>query len=265
MGRGLSSAKVSVEILSAITTGAMLCAGAAHASESAVSGFTGAEAQVDRDCNSSRSDMADKPGCLAASSVPSAAVQAAPARITVGRAMDLSGQQSVRYLSSVSLDEGRAYIMSTSGRLRDTVRLISPSLPSVSGAGDVPQGAPVRWSGVTSRFGMRLNPVLNQVRFHAGVDLRAATGDPIHATSGGVVKSAGWQGGYGLAVRIDHGKGLETRYAHLSRLNVAPGQAIKPGDVIGFVGSTGRSTGPHLHYEVRRNGQAVDPSSTLGK
>lgn len=266
MTRGFSNAKVSGEILLAVSAGMLLYTGSAHAGEDAVNRFARADTQVAGDCNSSRSEAADQPGCLAGSPAPLAAIQTPRARITVGRAVDLTGQEPVRYLSSVSLEEGRAYIMSSSGRLRDTVRLISPAAaPSISGTGDVPRGMPVRWGGVTSRFGMRRNPVLNQVRLHAGIDLRAATGDPVRATSGGVVKSAGWQGGYGLAVRIDHGKGLETRYAHLSRLNVAPGQTIRPGEVIGFVGSTGRSTGPHLHYEVRRNGQAVDPSSTLGK
>jgi murein DD-endopeptidase MepM/ murein hydrolase activator NlpD len=177
--------------------------------------------------------------------------------------MDLTGQVPARFASSTSLDTSRSYVIATSGRLRDTVRLVSP--PPVSGPGGTPEGMPVRWSGMTSRFGMRLNPVLNQVRLHAGIDLRAAMGEPVHATSAGTVTAAGWQGGYGLAVRIDNGKGIETRYAHLSRLAVSTGQTVKSGDLIGLVGSTGRSTGPHLHYEVRKNGRPVDPASTLRK
>lgn len=261
MARGFSNTRVAGKTLSAVAAGTMLYAGSAYADEDAANRFSDPVAPFAINCDSS----ANQSGCMAASATPLAAVQGGRARITIGRAVDLSGQEPVRYLSSVSLDESRAYIMSSSGRLKDTIRLISPQPSVASGSGSAPQGLPVRWSGMTSRFGMRLNPVLNQVRLHAGVDLRAAIGDPVHATSGGVVMSAGWQGAYGLAVRIDHGKGVETRYAHLSRLNVAPGQTIKPGDVIGFVGSTGRSTGPHLHYEVRRNGHAVDPSSTLGK
>jgi murein DD-endopeptidase MepM/ murein hydrolase activator NlpD len=237
----------------------MFVTGDAHAGETAANRFAAADIETTRNCPPLQAT--DRPGCPRAST-PSEPSQDAPAAITFGRAVDLSGQKPVRYLASASLDESRAVIMSSTGRLRDTVRLISP--PPVIGAGDAPRGMPLRSSRLTSRFGMRHHPLLGQVRLHAGIDLGAAIGEPVHATSGGTVSAAGWQGGYGLAVRIDHGKGIETRYAHLSRLNVRSGQAVKPGEVIGFVGSTGRSTGPHLHYEVRRNGQPVDPSSTLG-
>ncbi|GGB86143.1 hypothetical protein GCM10011494_00530 [Novosphingobium endophyticum] len=244
----------------AASAACVLWAGSAHAGENAEGRLAIANIPAAADC--ALSPSADRQGCAQ----PSALSEPAPvphATITIGRAVDLSGQKPVRYLASASLDESRAYIMSSTGRLRDTVRLLSPP-PSV-GAGDAPKGMPLRSSRLTSRFGMRHHPLLGEYRLHAGIDLGAAMGEPVHATSGGTVSAAGWQGGYGIAVRIDHGKGIETRYAHLSRLNVRPGQAIKPGDVIGFVGSTGRSTGPHLHYEVRRNGQPIDPSTTLGK
>ena len=91
------------------------------------------------------------------------------------------------------------------------------------------------------------------------MDLAAPYGSPIVATADGVIGTAGWSGGYGLLVAISHGDGVQTRYGHLSRLNVAAGQQVRRGDVIGFVGSTGESTGPHVHYEVRVNGTAIDP------
>jgi murein DD-endopeptidase MepM/ murein hydrolase activator NlpD len=113
---------------------------------------------------------------------------------------------------------------------------------------------------LTSGFGLRAHPLLGGVRPHLGVDLAAQTGTPVRATADGVVSLAGARGGYGLAVELQHVTGMQTRYGHLSRIYVALGQRVRKGDVIGLVGSTGRSTGPHLHYETRRNGQAVDPT-----
>lgn len=110
---------------------------------------------------------------------------------------------------------------------------------------------------------MRQHPVLGTLRAHSGVDLAASYGTPIVATSDGVVGTADWAGGYGLLVALDHGGGLQTRYGHMSRLNVAAGQKVRKGEVIGFVGSTGRSTGAHLHYEIRINGQAINPAAHL--
>ncbi len=98
---------------------------------------------------------------------------------------------------------------------------------------------------------------------HSGLDFRAAMGDPVRATANGKVTMAGNSGGYGRMVEIDHGNGLATRYGHLSEINVKIGDIIKIGQVIGEVGSTGRSTGPHLHYETRIDGEAVDPQRFL--
>ena len=122
----------------------------------------------------------------------------------------------------------------------------------------LPAGLPVS-ARLTSRFGMRAHPIRGGMRAHSGVDLAAPYGSPIVATADGVIGTAGWAGGYGLLVAISHGDGVQTRYGHLSRLNVAAGQQVRRGDVIGFVGSTGESTGPHVHYEVRVNGVATDP------
>jgi murein DD-endopeptidase MepM/ murein hydrolase activator NlpD len=123
----------------------------------------------------------------------------------------------------------------------------------VSGAGFIwPVNAPI-----TSPFGWRWG------RMHEGIDLGAAYGTPIAAAASGVVIYAGWEGGYGNLVVIDHGGGLATAYGHQSRIAVSVGQSVSQGEIIGYVGSTGHSTGPHLHFEVRVNGQAVDPLGYL--
>jgi murein DD-endopeptidase MepM/ murein hydrolase activator NlpD len=115
----------------------------------------------------------------------------------------------------------------------------------------------------TSGFGVRSDPFLGRPAMHTGLDFRAATGDPVRATANGKVVSSGWAGGYGRMVEIDHGNGLSTRYGHLSEINVKVGDSVRIGQVIGTVGSTGRSTGPHLHYETRIDGEAVDPQKFL--
>lgn len=115
----------------------------------------------------------------------------------------------------------------------------------------------------SSGFGVRSDPFLGRPAMHTGLDFRASTGDPVRATANGKVVNAGWSGGYGRMVEIDHGNGLSTRYGHLSEIGVKIGQQISIGQVIGAVGSTGRSTGPHLHYETRIDGDAVDPQKFL--
>lgn len=115
----------------------------------------------------------------------------------------------------------------------------------------------------SSGFGVRSDPFLGRPAMHTGLDFRASTGDPVRATANGKVVNAGWAGGYGRMVEIDHGNGLSTRYGHLSEIGVKVGEQIKIGQVIGAVGSTGRSTGPHLHYETRIDGDAVDPQKFL--
>ena len=115
----------------------------------------------------------------------------------------------------------------------------------------------------TSNFGNRTDPFLGRLAFHAGMDFRAATGTTVLAAAAGTVIAAGANGGYGNAVDIDHGNGLVTRYAHMSAIAVAVGNRVEPGAVIGYSGSTGRSTGPHLHFEVRRNDVAVNPADYL--
>ena len=116
---------------------------------------------------------------------------------------------------------------------------------------------------VTSSFGPRLDPFYGRPALHTGVDLRGAAGAEVHATAGGTVSLAASEGGYGTMVEVNHGDGLVTRYAHLASASVVPGQRVEPGSVIGHVGSTGRATGPHLHYETRVNGEPVDPTRFL--
>jgi murein DD-endopeptidase MepM/ murein hydrolase activator NlpD len=171
--------------------------------------------------------------------------------VTVGRALDLVG---------------RPVDIVASTRRRDALENATKrGSAAYLGNGTLPGGMPVNASYISSGFGLRIHPLLGISRGHSGIDLPAPYGSPIRATSDGVVDSAGWRGGYGQAVEIDHGKGVQSRYAHMSRMAVYPGQAVRKGDVIGYVGSTGLSTGPHLHYEIRINGAAVNPFGTLGR
>ena len=134
-----------------------------------------------------------------------------------------------------------------------------PTTAPHSGAVSIPSIMPLSGEHMTSGFGMRWHPVIGGRRQHKGVDLASPIGTPIHATADGTVAMAERYSGYGLYVQIEHGGSLETRYGHMSRIAVAQGQFVHKGDVIGYVGSTGRSTGPHLHYEVRVDGNAVNP------
>jgi len=127
----------------------------------------------------------------------------------------------------------------------------------------VPQLAPAADDRITSRFGFRRDPFNGSSAMHNGIDYRGKTGSPIYAAASGRVSYAGRRGGYGKVVEISHGNGMMTRYAHLSRIDVERGQAIGGGEVLGGLGSTGRSTGPHLHFEVRINGRAVNPRPFL--
>lgn len=119
---------------------------------------------------------------------------------------------------------------------------------------------PVRWAGINSGFGRRLHPVLRRYIYHQGVDIPVRY-ESCYAAADGVVSTAGTMSGYGLIIIIKHSNGFETRYGHLSKMSVRPGQKVKMGDYIGKTGATGRVTGPHLHFEVRKNGKALNPMS----
>jgi murein DD-endopeptidase MepM/ murein hydrolase activator NlpD len=162
--------------------------------------------------------------------------------ITFGRALDLEGTP-----------------------LRLTAPLRRASSQGTRSGGTLARGSfiarylPLRGAGITSGFGWRRHPISGGFKFHAGIDLAAPTGTPIVATAAGVVASADWYGGYGLCVTVDHQNGYVTLYGHMSQIAVSAGQQVQPGQPLGRVGSTGSSTGPHLHYELRRDGYAVNP------
>lgn len=123
--------------------------------------------------------------------------------------------------------------------------------------------APVMLDGLSSPFGARLDPLRRTVRRHAGVDVAGPRGTPVRAAGDGTVSRAGRAGSYGNMVEVDHGGGRLTRYAHLSVIAVAAGTTIRQGEILGLMGSTGRSTGNHLHFEVRIDGEAADPLVAL--
>lgn len=130
-------------------------------------------------------------------------------------------------------------------------------------AGELPFGNPAPGRTITSRFGNRMDPFLGKPALHAGIDFQAETGANVRTTGAGTVTTAANTGGYGNMVEIDHGQGITTRYGHMSAILVKAGDKVEAGDVIGRAGSTGRSTGPHVHYEVRRNDSPVDPMRFL--
>lgn len=169
-------------------------------------------------------------------------------RIRIGRALDFEGRPVFAKRSDFSETAAIATVSTTPfpARRANYTKSMNSSAPLLRGA-------------ITSGFGMRAHPIFGRTQMHAGVDLAAPTGSPVLATSDGRVDGAGWGGGYGLTVRLEHTEGFETRYGHLSRLAVVAGQTVRRGDVIGYVGSTGRSTGPHLHYEMRLNGVPIRP------
>lgn len=129
----------------------------------------------------------------------------------------------------------------------------------------IPSQRPVQSMALTSNFGIRVDPFRGGAAMHAGVDIPGPYATPIYATADGIVKRAQWAGGYGNLVELDHGRGIQTRYGHLSSLLVSPGTLVKRGQMIALMGSTGRSTGNHLHYEVRLDGVAVNPIPFLQK
>lgn len=135
--------------------------------------------------------------------------------------------------------------------------------------GSQSHNAPTLWpvdGTIRSSFGARLDPFSGDSgTFHTGIDLQAPSGTPVHVSGDGVVESAGWSGGYGKLVVIDHGNGIETYYAHLSEMIVLPGEDVRRGEIIALSGGTGHATGPHVHYEVRLGGTPVNPYRYLAK
>jgi len=162
---------------------------------------------------------------------------------------------SVPALAAIAEASGQANLSAASRGPAVLRTMVAVPTATVS----IPSRMPVEGVRLTSSYGMREHPVLGGRRAHKGIDLAGPVGTPVYATADGVISKAEWFSSYGLYVSIEHGGALQTRYGHMSRLNVASGQQVQKGDLIGFIGSTGRSTGPHLHYEVRVNGEAVNP------
>ncbi|WP_242096809.1 MULTISPECIES: M23 family metallopeptidase [unclassified Sphingomonas] len=163
---------------------------------------------------------------------------------TVGGATEMAGDRQFRslFLSWKKLDAAPG------------ARIGGIAIPSVQ---------PVQRLAFTSNFGIRSDPFQGTARMHAGVDIPGPVGTPVYATADGTVDEAQRAGGYGNMIEIDHGKGIATRYGHLSKIIVENGAHVARGQLIGLMGSTGRSTGPHLHYEVRIDGKAVNPAPFL--
>ncbi|MEC7210017.1 MAG: M23 family metallopeptidase, partial [Pseudomonadota bacterium] len=127
----------------------------------------------------------------------------------------------------------------------------------------IPLALPIHDYSITSDFGVRLDPFKKRAAFHSGVDFGATTGTPVHSTLGGTVTQAGYKGPYGLVIEIDHGNGFKTRYGHLARSRVRAGQRVEFQQHIGDAGNSGRSTGPHLHYEIWFDGKVRNPAAFL--
>lgn len=163
--------------------------------------------------------------------------------VNTTRQMDLLERQV--YMQSQSFDE-----VVDLCRRHDEMLACIPAIQPVANK-DLRQTA--------SGYGNRIDPIYKTVKFHAGMDFSAFTGTPVYATGNGVVRKAGWEGLYGNCIEIDHGFGYLTRYAHLQKIEVRVGQKVVRGQTIGRVGSTGKSTGPHLHYEVHVKGKVVNP------
>ncbi len=184
---------------------------------------------------------------------------------------ELSGQAKVQDSLVNKLSKDRQVLENAEAQLEQDAQTLTLLIQQRLGY-VIPQPGPIMGTGrlaypirapITSTFGWRLHPILGTQRFHNGLDFGAPEGTPIQASERGQVIFAGWYGGYGNAVIIDHGNGATTLYAHASRLVVQEGQAVQQGQVIALVGSTGLSTGPHLHFEVRINGEPQDPSYYL--
>ena len=140
------------------------------------------------------------------------------------------------------------------GRINGTAIKVEVAVPSIN---------PVEIMKFSSGFGYRKAPTRGASRNHKGIDIPGPVGTPIVATADGIIGRAEWVGGYGKFVEVNHGNAVQTRYGHLSAMNVIRGQRIRKGDILGYMGSTGRSTGSHLHYEVRIAGEAINPIAFL--
>lgn len=190
------------------------------------------------------------------------------------RAIRKLGFNPATLLASAQSHSGRGgpYIKAASGHARSLDPRIERLAASLSrmdalqrSLAGIPQVHPAKAEFISSRFGYRSDPINGQTAFHAGLDFAGPIGAPIYAAADGKISFAGYRQGYGNIIEIDHGNGLTTRYAHMSRFRADAGDQIEAGQIIGAIGNTGRSTGPHLHFEVRVHGRAVNPRPFLEK
>ncbi len=167
--------------------------------------------------------------------------------------MDVNGTMSVLSAQNVNIKQ----------MLETTKKSVSELLSEVEGKSGAAATFPDKWPTdggvISSNYGARTGPIEGGYDWHPGIDIAVEFGTPIYATAAGTVEMAGWNGGYGRYVRLNHGNGYQTAYGHMSGIAVATGQQVIKGEIIGFVGSTGYSTGPHLHYEVLADGETIDP------
>jgi murein DD-endopeptidase MepM/ murein hydrolase activator NlpD len=186
----------------------------------------------------------------------------------IARALDVRYQTTAAELKKLGLTASRVGAVGgpfeAAGKADPTFKQLFTNWKKLDtlqdGAIAVPSDKPVKTAAFTSGYGVRSDPFQGRSAMHAGIDLSGVIGTPIYATADGVITTAGYNsGGYGNLIKIDHGRGIETRYGHLSKMTVYAGQRVKRGEMIGRMGSTGRSTGSHLHYEVRIDGRAVNP------
>ena len=180
----------------------------------------------------------------------SGAVHAAEPATAVTSAVTSAAAAAVEVRAAQAANDSQVRSLFQTWKKLDTPGVAGIAIPSVQ---------PVDRLNFTSNFGIRSDPFVGTARMHAGVDIPGAIGTPIYATADGLIAHAERMGGYGNMVEIDHGKGIATRYGHMSKLLVVPGSHVTRGQLIGLMGSTGRSTGSHLHYEVRIDGHAVNP------
>lgn len=171
--------------------------------------------------------------------------------------MDINGTMAVLTAQNANIKK----------MLDGTKKSVSELLSEVEGSGGGMSSFPDKWptdgGTISSNYGVRTGPIEGGYDWHPGLDIAVDFGAPVYATAAGTIEQAGWNGGYGRYVRINHGNGYETAYGHMSGIAVAAGQKVIKGEIIGFVGSTGYSTGPHVHYEVLANGQNIDPFYVL--
>lgn len=189
---------------------------------------------------------------------------------TIVRQRAMGGSATAEQTSRTLLAAAVSSPENTFGVLRDLLGVLENRLRVVRSdaerwealAGATPSVWPA-YGWLTDRFGKRRDPFSGKDAYHLGLDISADKGAPVFATADGVVQTAGWQGDFGNLVVVGHDFGLMTRYAHLSRIAVRAGATVKRGDVVGYVGSTGRATGTHLHYEVWANGRPINPLELL--